>query len=60
MRERFAEIYTAAVADILDARGRHEQTLPPSIRPLAPGMRLAGPAFTVRGRPAGVTNYDAA
>ena len=60
MRERFAAIYTAALADILDARGYHAQTLPVSIRPLATGMTLAGQAFTVRGRPADVTSYDAA
>ncbi len=46
MRERFAAIYTAALADILDARGHREQTLPHSIRPLEPGSRLAGPAYT--------------
>jgi len=60
VRERFAAIYTAALADILDARGYHAQTLPVSIRPLGPGMTLAGQAFTVRGRPAEVTSYDAA
>lgn len=60
MRDRFAAIYTAALADILDARGHRAQTLPPRIRPLEPGMRLAGPAFTVRGRPAAVEDYDAA
>jgi 4-hydroxy-4-methyl-2-oxoglutarate aldolase len=60
VKERFEAIYTAAIADILDARGLREQTLPPSIRPLAPGMRLAGPAFTVAGRPAEVGDYDAA
>jgi 4-hydroxy-4-methyl-2-oxoglutarate aldolase len=60
VRERFAAIYAAALADILDARGHRTQTLPPSIGPLAPGMRVAGPAFTVNGRPAGVADYDAA
>ena len=60
MRERFAAIYTAALADILDARGHRDQTLPPSIRPLEPGMTLAGPAFTVQGRPAATIDYDAA
>jgi len=60
VRERFAAIYTAALADILDARGYHAQTLPVSIRPLEPGMTLAGQAFTVRGRPADVASYDAA
>jgi 4-hydroxy-4-methyl-2-oxoglutarate aldolase len=60
VRERFAAIYTAALADILDARGLHAQTLPPSIRPLEPGMRLAGQAYTVKGRPAERIEYDAA
>jgi regulator of RNase E activity RraA len=58
VRERFAAIYTAALADILDTRGLHEQTLPPSIRPLEQGSRLAGPAYTVKGGPA--SNADAA
>ena len=63
MRERFAAIYTAAFADILDARGFHDQTLPPSIRPLERGMRIAGPAHTIEGSPASNTDaaaYDAA
>lgn len=60
MRERFAAIYTAALADILDARGHHAQTLPPSIRALEPGTRVAGPAYTVKGAPAETTDYDAA
>ena len=60
MRERFEAIYTAALADILDARGRRSQTLPPAIRPLEPGSRVAGPAFTVSGRPAETSDYDAA
>ena len=37
LRERFDAIYTAALADILDARGYRTQTLPPSIRPLNKG-----------------------
>lgn len=57
VRDRFAAIYTAALADILDARGHHDQTLPPSIRPLEPGTRVAGPAYTVQGGPA--SNGDA-
>jgi regulator of RNase E activity RraA len=58
MRDRFAAIYTAALADILDARGFHAQTLPPTIRPLEPGSRVAGPAYTVKGGPA--TSPDSA
>ncbi len=57
-RERFEAIYTAALADILDTRGYRTQTLPPSIRPLERGMKLAGPAFTVQGRPTENASYD--
>ena len=60
MKERFAAIYTAVLADILDARGYLNQTLPPSIRPLEPGMRLAGPAYTVQGKPAETADHDSA
>jgi 4-hydroxy-4-methyl-2-oxoglutarate aldolase len=59
LRERFDAIYTAALADILDTRGFRAQTLPPSIRPLERGMKLAGPAFTVQGRPTQTASYDA-
>ena len=58
MRDRFAVIYAAVLADILDARGFRDQTLPPSIRPLEPGTRVAGPAYTVKGRP--TANRDSA
>lgn len=58
MRERFAAIYTAALADVLDDRGLREQVLPPEIRGLAPGTRLAGQAFTVEGRPADHGDWD--
>lgn len=58
MHERFAAIYTAALADVLDDRGLREQVLPPEIRGLAPGTRLAGQAFTVEGRPADHGDWD--
>jgi 4-hydroxy-4-methyl-2-oxoglutarate aldolase len=60
VRERFEAVNTAALADILDARGFHAQTLPPSIQSLATGTALAGPAFTVQGRPAEPASYDTA
>jgi 4-hydroxy-4-methyl-2-oxoglutarate aldolase len=60
VRDRFLAIYTAALADILDARGLRAQTLPPAIRPLEPGARLAGQAYTIKGRPAETEDYDAA
>lgn len=48
---RFAKIYTAAVTDVMDQMGLLRQTLPAALRPLTPGMRCAGYAFPVRGRP---------
>ena len=60
MRERFAALYTAALADVLDDRGLRRQTLPPELRPVAPGMRLAGEAFTVAGEPGEQEDWDAA
>jgi 4-hydroxy-4-methyl-2-oxoglutarate aldolase len=58
VRARFAAVYTAALVDILDSRGWHAQTLPPSIRPLAQGMKLAGQAFTIRGGPVEDASYE--
>ena len=58
LQERFGAIYTAALADILDTGGYRTQTLPPSIRPLERGMKLAGPAYTVRGKPSQTASYD--
>jgi len=48
---RFARVYTAAITDVMDEMGLQRQTLPSAIQPLAPAMRLAGYAFTARGRP---------
>src|SRR2546427_382358 len=48
---RFARIYTAAIADVMDELGLQRQTLPWAIQPLTADMRLAGYAFTARGRP---------
>ena len=48
---RCAKIYTAAITDVMDQMGLLRQTLPSALQPLAPGMRLAGYAFPVRGRP---------
>jgi len=49
MAERYKRVYTPAIADILDERGLFQQVLPPQIQALAPGMRVAGPAQTVKG-----------
>src|ERR1041385_2850639 len=47
---RFARLYTAAITDVMDTMGLQRQPLPHAIQPLAPDMRLAGYAFTARGR----------
>ena len=60
MRGRFAAVPTAALVDVMDELGRRDQTLPPSIRPLAAGMRVAGRAFTVEGRPSNHGDWDGA
>ena len=54
---RFAAVYTAALADVLDGLGLRAQTLPPEIRPLVPHMRIAGRAFAVEGRPQAGLDY---
>ena len=58
LARRFGAVYTAALADVLDGLGLLRQTLPPGIRPLAPGMRLAAPAFAVEGRPEAGVDYE--
>jgi regulator of RNase E activity RraA len=51
LARRFSSLYTGAVTDVLDRLGLRSQTLPPELAPLRPGMRLAGPAYPVEGRP---------
>ncbi len=55
----FSPIYTGAISDVLDELGETAFTLPSYLRPLRPGMRIAGFAFPVRGRPAKGLDYDA-
>jgi regulator of RNase E activity RraA len=56
---RFSAVYTGAVSDVLDRHGYLKQTLPAFLRPLRRGMRLAGPAYPVLGRPRRENEYDA-
>ena len=58
LARRFGGVYTAALADVLDGLGLLAQTLPSGIRPLAPGMRLVGPAFAVEGAPSPEVDYE--
>ena len=46
---RLARCYSAAVHDVLREMGHEHIVLPAAIKPLAPQMRVAGPAWTVAG-----------
>jgi regulator of RNase E activity RraA len=57
--DRLGAVYTGALTDVLDELGFLNQTLSPELRPLRPGMKLCGPAFTIEGRPrAGIDFQD--
>lgn len=49
LTDRLAACYTGAVHDVLRAMGHERVVLPPSIKPLDPTRRLAGPVWTVAG-----------
>lgn len=49
LRQRLGRCYASAVHDVLRTMGVERCVLPPAIRALAPGMRLAGPVWTVSG-----------
>lgn len=48
---RYRRLYVAAVADALDDKGLWHQIVDRRIEPLTLDMRVAGPAFTMLGRP---------
>jgi 4-hydroxy-4-methyl-2-oxoglutarate aldolase len=47
--ERYQRLYAGAVYDVLESLGHPNQALSHHLVALAPGMKLAGPAFTVKG-----------
>ena len=47
--ERYKKLYAGAVFDVLEGLGYPDQALSHELVALAPGMKLAGPAFTVKG-----------
>lgn len=49
LTERLAQCYTGAVHDVLRMMGHDNIVLPPEIKAIAPGTRLAGPVWTVSG-----------
>src|SRR5205823_12852417 len=48
--DRLARCYTGAVHDVLRMMDYDRIALPPDIKAIAPGTRLAGPVWTVSGR----------
>ncbi len=58
LAHRFSRLYTGVLTDVLDRHGYLQQTLPPDLAPLRPGMRLAGPVYPVLGRPHPGHDYD--
>ncbi len=47
--DRYKQLYAGAVFDVLEGMGYPNQALSHELVALAPGMKLAGPAFTVKG-----------
>jgi 4-hydroxy-4-methyl-2-oxoglutarate aldolase len=50
LTQRLSRCYTGIIHDTMRAMGLSDFTLPPDLRPLLPGEKLAGPAFTVEGK----------
>ncbi len=52
MRERYLKLYSGAVNDVLRFTYKmHSTCLPTEFRPLREEMKIAGPAFTIKGGP---------
>ena len=49
LTRRLGACYTGAVHDVLRAMGRDRIVLPPAIKAILPGTRVAGPVWTVAG-----------
>jgi 4-hydroxy-4-methyl-2-oxoglutarate aldolase len=59
MYERLTALQSDGVADVLDQMGLHDQIVSVEIQPLVPTMRVAGPAFCIRGEPAAGSTIEA-
>jgi 4-hydroxy-4-methyl-2-oxoglutarate aldolase len=56
--ERYEQLYTGAVADILDEKGFRHQCLGKELRPLLSGRRAAGIAYPALGEACADVGYD--
>lgn len=52
LTDRYRQVYTGAVADVLDKRGLRQQIVAGTIQGLTLETRVAGPAYTCKGAPA--------
>jgi regulator of RNase E activity RraA len=59
LADRLALCYTGAVYDVMRDLGGGDCALPPTIRPLDPARKLAGPVWTAAGRPAEGADHHA-
>jgi 4-hydroxy-4-methyl-2-oxoglutarate aldolase len=59
MLERIATLRSDVVADVLDQMGLCDQIISADLQPLAPTMRIVGPAFCIRGEPAQGSTIEA-
>jgi regulator of RNase E activity RraA len=53
IRQRFLKLYVPAVVDVLDEMELEFQACDSALRPLELGMKVAGPAFTIKGQRSG-------
>lgn len=51
LTERLAACYSGVIYDVMRDMGLAPAVLPSDIRPLDPALKIAGPVFTLRGRP---------
>jgi 4-hydroxy-4-methyl-2-oxoglutarate aldolase len=51
IRQRLARLHTALLCDVMDSLGFRESFLGSDIRPMEPGQKVVGPAFTMRCEP---------
>lgn len=58
--DRFGQIYTGAITDVLDQMQYYHQTLPTTLTPIQFGIRTVGIAFPVIGHPKRQLDHDAA
>lgn len=52
LQQRYLQLYTGVIGDILDTMGHWHQMLPEEIQAIAPGTKIFGEAFTIEGQAA--------